>query len=100
MAKNLTLRRLRQNKHVRELSREFRVSHEQLIQPLFVVEGLRAREAVPGLTGVHRETSESLLKQVESDLETGISKFLLFPVPQSKKLKDFDSSFASREIAA
>ena len=37
----LTLRRLRQDRHIRELTREVRVSATQLIQPHFVVEGLR-----------------------------------------------------------
>ncbi len=77
----MSLRRLRQNRFVRELSREFRVHPEQLIQPLFVVEGLSKPKPVPALTGVHQETRESLLRQIESDLEAGVSKFLLFGVP-------------------
>lgn len=96
----LSLRRLRQSKHVRALTREHRVSVEQLIQPLFVAEGITAREPVPGLTGVYRETPQSLLEQIESDLSTGVSKFLLFGVPGRKKLKDFDPSFTAAQIAA
>lgn len=96
----LSLRRLRQSSQVRELTREHRVCVEQLIQPLFVVEGIGAREAVPGMTGVFRETPESLLKQVEQDLAAGVSKFLLFPVPASKSLRGFKPEFASRQIRA
>ena len=57
----LTLRRLRQDRFIRELTREVRVSASQLIQPHFVVEGLRAREPVPGLPGVYarRPTASS-----------------------------------------
>ena len=66
MAENrLSLRRLRQGTLVRELVREHRVSVEQLIQPHFVIEGIRSREEVPGLTGTYRETPETLLAQVE-----------------------------------
>jgi len=80
----LNLRRMRQNRWVRDLCREYRFSVDQFIQPLFVVEGLKEREAVPGLVGTYRETSESLLKTIEADLEAGVRKFLLFPVPALK----------------
>ena len=95
----LSLRRLRQSRFVRELSRETRVSVDQLIQPLFVAEGLRERETVPGLTGVYRDTEQSLLKQIEADLERGVSKFLLFGVPAQKRREGFDFAFTARQIA-
>jgi porphobilinogen synthase len=96
----MNLRRLRQSPAIRELTREVRVSVEQLIQPLFVVEGIRARETIPGLTGVHRDTAGSLLRQVEADLERGVSKFLLFGVPEARSLKDFSFDFVAAQIAA
>ncbi len=96
----LSLRRLRQNPWIRELAREHRVSLEQLIQPYFVVEGIKAREPVPGLTGVYRETPESLLKQIGQDIEAGVRKILLFGVPAAKKTSDFDHSFTAAQIAA
>ena len=96
----LTLRRLRQDRFIRELTREVRVSAAQLIQPHFVVDGLKAREPVPGLTGVHCETSDSLLKQVEQDLEHGANKLLLFSVPGEKREKDFSFEFTGKQIEA
>ncbi|MGH8206425.1 MAG: porphobilinogen synthase, partial [Steroidobacteraceae bacterium] len=78
---SLNLRRLRQNEHVRDLTREVHVRLEQLIQPLFVAEGSPSPQPVPGLTGVHQDTSDSLLRQVEADLAAGVSKFILFGVP-------------------
>lgn len=97
---SLNLRRLRQNEHVRSLTREIHVRLEQLIQPLFVAEGLNAREPVPGLTGVHQETTDSLLRQVEQDLAAGVQKFLLFGVPRARSERDIDWSFTSRQIRA
>ena len=91
----MNLRRLRQSRAIRELTREVRVSVEQLIQPLFVVEEIRARETIPGLTGVYRDTPASLLRQVEADLERGVSKFLLFGVPEARALKDFSFDFVA-----
>jgi porphobilinogen synthase len=96
----ITLRRLRQDPHVRALTRGARPHPEQFIQPLFVVEGIAQRETIPGLTGVYRDTPASLLAQIESDLARGVSKFLLFGVPASHALHDIDWSFTAGQIAA
>lgn len=93
------LRRNRDNRHIRALTRSVRLHPEQFIQPLFVVEGLAAREAVPGLKDVWRETPTTLLRQVETDLEQGISKFLLFGVPAEKREQDFSQAFTSARLA-
>lgn len=96
----LTLRRMRGSRLTRQLAREVTLAPEKLIQPHFVVEGLRSREAVPGLTGVHRESEETLLRQVEADLEVGVRHVLLFGVPGEKRKTDFDSSFTAAQVAA
>lgn len=95
----LTLRRLRDNPHIRALTREVRLHPEQFIQPLFVVEGLKERTPVPGLDGVFRDTPDSLLRQVEADLGRGIGKFLLFGVPATKRDRDFSHDYTSRQIS-
>ncbi len=96
----INLRRRRLNRHLRELSREVRLATEQLVQPVFVVDGLRAREPVNGLNSVWRDTPETLLKQIEADLESGITKFLLFCVPSEKHERDFNHDFAATQIQA
>lgn len=94
----LTLRRNRQNRHIRELTREILIDRRQLIQPLFAVAGLTSREAVPGLVDVWRETDGSLLAQIETDLNAGVDKFLLFGVPAQKQARDFDLSFTATQV--
>ncbi len=96
----LTLRRMRQSPLVRDLARQHSVSFEQFMQPLFVIEGLKSREEVPGLTGTYRETPKTLLNQVEKDLKAGVSKILLFGVPKDKKARGFDASFTAAQIKA
>jgi porphobilinogen synthase len=96
----ISLRRLRQDPHIRALTREARPHPEQFIQPLFVVEGIAERETIPGLTGVYRETPASLLRQIESDLKAGVSKFLLFGVPATHATHAIDWSFTAGQIAA
>ncbi len=101
-AQPLGNRRFRQNKHIRELVREVRVHPEELIQGLFVVDGIKEKEAIPGIPGTYRDTPETLLMQVEDDLAKGVSKFLLFgvPGPQDKHSHDFDHSFTVSQIKA
>nr|PZN69249.1 MAG: porphobilinogen synthase [Pseudomonadota bacterium] len=96
----ITLRRLRQDPHIRALTRGPRPHPEQFIQPLFVVEGIQEREPIPGLTGVYRDTPASLLAQIEADLAVGVSKFLLFGVPATHQERDIDWSFTAGQIAA
>jgi porphobilinogen synthase len=96
----LTLRRLRQDQHVRALTREVHVQLDQLIQPCFVAEGTAGPEAVPGLTGVMQETPESLLRQTEADLRAGIRAFLLFGVPQARAARHIDWSFTAGQVRA
>jgi len=96
----LSLRRTRLNPLTRELTREVRVHREQLIQPLFVVDGLEQRESVPGLQAVFRDTPDTLLRQIEQDLEHGINKFLLFGVPREKRQSGFDHAFTAARIDA
>ena len=99
-AHGLTLRRLRQDRHIRSLTREVHVAPDQLIQPIFVAESASSRVSVPGLTGVHQESPDSLLRQTELDLKAGVSKFLLFGVPRARAVQNIDWSFTAGQIRA
>jgi porphobilinogen synthase len=96
----LDLRRTRQSAALRELTREVRLHQEQFMQPLFAVDGIALREPVPGLHDVYRETPATLLAQIESDLDAGISKFLLFGVPAKKHETAFGHQFTIEQISA
>jgi porphobilinogen synthase len=95
-----TLRRLRQDAHVRALAREVHLQLDQLIQPCFVAEGTQGPEAVPGLTGVMQETPDSLLRQTEADLRAGVHAFLLFGVPRARAERHIDWSFTAGQVRA
>ena len=98
-AAHLSLRRSRLTPAMRELTAEVRISPQQFIQPHFVVQGLDEPQAIPGLTGVFRDTSDSLLGRVEADLKAGANKILLFGVPATKAKAAFDFSFTAQQIA-
>ena len=94
----LTQRRLRAGTHIRELTASVKLSHKSFIQPLFVDEAITAPRDVNGLNDVQVGTVDSTLLRIEQDIQNGITKFLLFPVPAQKKDHDFDFSFASNTI--
>jgi porphobilinogen synthase len=96
----LTLRRLRQDEHVRALTREIHVDVAQLIQPCFVSEDAARPEPVPGLSGVSQETPDSLLRQTEADLRAGVRCFLLFGVPHARAERRIDWSFTAGQVRA
>ena len=95
---SLSLRRTRLNRHIRELTRDVRLHEQQMIQPLFVVDGISQAEPISGLDGVFRDSTETILQQIDADLDSGISKFLLFGIPRDKHETDFDHAFTSSQI--
>lgn len=95
-----TNRRLRADRHIRELTSTVRLSYKSFIQPLFVEEGVDERRFVSGLNDVWVDTSNSIIQTIQHDIEAGITKFLLFPVPAHKSLSVFDFSFASTVISS
>jgi porphobilinogen synthase len=93
------LMRLRSSQHLRDLCAETEFNRAQLIQPFFIVEGLNQEEPIPGLRGNVRHSTTSALRQMEKDLEDGVTQFLLFPVPADKKEQGFDHASTQETIA-
>lgn len=94
----LNQRRMRVNPHMRELASRVNLSHKDFIQPLFADEKLSHREPIVSLNGMFADTVDSILSQISDDLDRGISKFLLFPVPLKHQQKEPDFSFAVEVI--
>lgn len=86
-------RRNRSSKGIRALIRETNLSHESLIQPLFVMDGENKRIAIPTLPDIDQLTTDHLLREVESCLQLGVSNFKIFPVVGEDK-KDESASFS------
>lgn len=91
-------RRLRANAHVRELAATVTVSHKEMIQPLFVEENLPERVENRHMTGVFSDTISSVVTQIAADMQQGIHKFLLFPIPAARHEIHFDFSFAAEVV--
>ncbi|MDV6236379.1 porphobilinogen synthase [Leptospira ellisii] len=93
-------RRIRLNSRLRDLASSESLNSKKLIQPLFIVEGLKERERMDSLPGVFRDTEISVLRQAESDVKAGVSQFILFLVPETKSNTAIPKPFYERSIGA
>jgi porphobilinogen synthase len=73
-------RRLRRDAAARALVREHRLAPEDLILPVFVLDGAGRSEDVPSMPGVQRLSVERLLPLAEQCLALGVPALALFPV--------------------
>ena len=87
-------RRLRRDDFTRRLVRENRLSADDFIYPVFVLQGQGRLEAVPSMPGVERLSLDLLLPVAEECLALGIPALALFPVIDAS-LKDAQGSEAA-----
>lgn len=79
-------RRLRRTATLRRMVRENSLRLEDLIYPLFVMEGSGQRQEVPSMPGCYRYTLDQLLPEVQEASALGIGAIALFPlVPEAQK---------------
>jgi len=87
------MRRMRRDDFSRNLMRESKLSVEDLIYPVFVLEGENRVEDVSSMPGVQRQSLDHLLKTATECHELGIPAMALFPVVSQDK-KSLDASEA------
>ena len=80
------LRRLRENPRLREWVGEHRLDAKQLVQPLFVKEGLSRPAPISSMPGQSQWSLEGLLAEVSRIEQAGIPAVLLFGIPSAKDL--------------
>ncbi|MDN3578647.1 porphobilinogen synthase [Chitinimonas viridis] len=86
-------RRMRRDEFSRRLMREHVLSTNDLIWPVFMLEGQGKREeAVASMPGVVRMSLEALLPKAEEALSLGIPALALFPVIQGPKTADGEAA--------
>ena len=87
------LRRNRRDDFSRRLVRENVLTVDDLILPVFVLDGTNRREAVASMPGVERLSIDLLLQEAEQWVALGIPALALFPVTPAE-LKSLDASEA------
>jgi porphobilinogen synthase len=87
------MRRNRRSEWARRLVREHSLSTDDLIWPLFVMDGDTARAAVPSMPGVERLSVDQAVREAERAAKLSIPCIALFPYTDPK-LRDEDGSEA------
>lgn len=100
------LRRLRQSESIIDLTSECAVTANDLIQPVFVKEGLSDKEPIESMPGIFRFGEDSVLKEIEEINELGLRAIAIFPVidPSKKDSKGTEATkrdnFISRVLGS
>ena len=79
----LRLRRRRDSAAIRRLVRENSLSVDDLIWPLFVIEGKDRTEPVPSMPGIMRISLDQLAAKARQAKELGIPALILFPYTEA-----------------
>ncbi len=79
---------MRRNAFTRRLMRENRLTVDDLIYPMFVIEGEGKRVAVESMPGIERLSIDLLVKEAESVHRLGIPAIALFPVISAEGKSD------------
>ena len=97
---NRRMRRLRKHDFSRRLIAENQLSVNDLIYPMFVVEGKNRTEAVESMPGVCRLSIDLLVKEAQELVALGIPAIALFPVtPQTHKTLDACEAYNPQGLA-
>lgn len=80
-------RRLRSSEVMRSFVRENRVSVEDLIYPMFVIEGENLKNPVPSMPGIYQYSLDRMGEELERVEKAGIPAILLFGIPAHKDEK-------------
>ena len=84
-------RRLRRNSNIRTLVRETTISSSDLVLPVFIQFGKNVKTEISSMPGIYRYSIDSVLSYAESLLKCGISRIILFGVPENKDERGSDS---------
>jgi len=82
------MRRMRRDDFSRRLMRETALGVDDLIYPVFVLEGKGRREAVASMPGIERLSIDFLLEHLADVVAAGVPAVALFPVTAPNKKSD------------
>jgi len=98
------MRRLRRSETLRRMARETRLSRDDLILPLFVVEGSGGREEGGSMPGVLRYSVDQVVDEAKRVYDLGIPGVIFFGIPEAKDPQgsgaDAPDGIVQRAVAA
>src|SRR5690554_5077361 len=89
-------RRNRKSEVIRNMVQETQLVSDNLIFPLFIVDGNNKKTEIGSMPGIFRYSIDNLLREIESCMELGLHAFDLFPNIE-ESLKDPIASEGTRE---
>lgn len=78
------MRRLRSSETIRSMVRENTIRVEELIYPLFIIEGENICQAIDSMPGIYQYSLDRLLEELDKIEKKGIRAVLLFGIPSHK----------------
>jgi porphobilinogen synthase len=94
------MRRMRSDDFSRRLMRESTLTADDLIYPIFVIEGKGERQAIPSMPDIERLTLDELAKETIILNKLGIPAIALFPVADpASKTEDGREAFNAEGLA-
>ena len=94
------MRRMRYQAFSRRLMRENSLTVDDLIYPVFVIEGQNQSENIPSMPGIQRKTLDLLLAEADELTQLGIPAIALFPViANDKKSARAEESYSPDGLA-
>ena len=79
------MRRMRKNDFSRRLMREHHLTSNDLIYPMFILEGNNVREDIPSMPNISRVSIDLLLEEARELVELGVPTIAIFPVIEENK---------------
>ncbi len=77
-------RRLRKSEVLRSMVREEHIRTDELIYPVFVMEGNNIASPVPSMPGICQYSLDRVMEEIDRTVELGIPAILLFGIPEHK----------------
>lgn len=82
-------RRLRSTGWIRDMVAEHHVTTNDVVWPLFIIEGQSQKEDVPSMPGVTRQSIDVTIENLKPAVDMGLKAVAIFPVvPEQKKTMD------------
>ena len=86
-------RRNRKSPAIRNMVRETTLSVDNLIYPMFIVDGKGIKEEIISMPGNYRWSLDTLLPEIKECMNLGLNSFVLFPAID-EALKDSSASYS------
>ena len=80
----MRMRRIRENKILREMTKETSLEISDFIYPLFVVEGENIKKEIPSMPDCYHFSIDKLENEIKEIVDLGIRAVILFGIPSKK----------------